>query len=61
ALLDDPQINVSYIAFNSLAQKKGRNSVREILTRMQKSQQWYVQLYAYKSIRRLKWRQTGLH
>ncbi|WP_207687781.1 HEAT repeat domain-containing protein [Desulfonema limicola] len=60
ALLEDPQINVSYIAFNSLGQKKSKDSVREILKQIKILEQWYVQLYAYKSLRRLNWRQTGL-
>lgn len=62
-LLDDPQINVSYIAFNALAQRKDqgkvKRSIREILERIPGLKQWYVQLYAYKALRRLKWRQAG--
>lgn len=60
ALLDDPQINVSYIAFDALGHKKNQRAAREILERIPTLKKWYVQLYAYKSLRRLKWRQTGL-
>ncbi len=59
-LLDDPQINVSYIAFDALGHRKSERSIRQILERLPALKQWYIQLYAYKSLRRLGWRQTEL-
>jgi hypothetical protein len=57
-LLDDPHINVRTQAVEALAQRRDRGAVREILKRLQTSQDWYFQLYAYRALRTLGWNQT---
>jgi hypothetical protein len=57
-LLDDLHINVRTQAVEALAQRRDRGAVREILKRLQTSQDWYFQLYAYRALRTLGWNQT---
>lgn len=57
-LLRDPQINVAYMAYLALGRRGDRRAVAEILERLKSEDRWYVQLYAYKALRRLGWRQT---
>jgi HEAT repeat protein len=57
-LLDDPHINVRTQALEALAQRRDRGAGREILKRLQTSQDWYFQLYAYRALRTLGWNQT---
>jgi hypothetical protein len=59
-LLDDPHINVRTQAVEAIAQRRGRGAVGEILKRLQTSQDWYFQLYAYRALRALGWNQTML-
>ncbi|GBC61664.1 hypothetical protein DENIS_2626 [Desulfonema ishimotonii] len=58
-LLDDPQINVAYTAFDVLARRGERQAVGEILKRIERSEHWYVQLYACSALRRLGWKQSA--
>ena len=58
-LLNDPQMNVAYMAYLALGRRGDRRAVAEILVRLKSEDRWYVQLYAYKALRRLGWRQTG--
>jgi len=58
-LLDDPHINVRTQAVEAIAQRRDRSTVREILKRLQTSQDWYFQLYAYRALRALGWNQTA--
>jgi len=58
-LLDDPHINVRTQAVEAIAQRGDRGAVREILKRLQTSQDWYFQLYAYRALRALGWNQTA--
>jgi hypothetical protein len=58
ALLRDPRINVAYMAYLALGRRGDRRAVAEILERLKREDRWYVQLYAYKALRRLGWRQT---
>jgi HEAT repeat protein len=58
-LLDDPHINVRTQAVEAIAQRRDRGAVREILKRLQTSQDWYFQLYAYRALRALGWNQTA--
>jgi len=60
ALLDDPHPNVVCQAFYALGQRGDKNAVPKILKRIKKSDHWYVQWYAYKAARKLKWKQTAL-
>jgi hypothetical protein len=55
--LDDPHPNVVSMAFYGLGQRGDRRGVREILTRIQTSDHWYNQWYAYKALRNLGWKQ----
>jgi len=60
ALLDDAHPNVVCQAFYALGQRGDKNAVPEILQRIKKSDHWYVQWYAYRALRKLKWKQTAL-
>jgi hypothetical protein len=60
-LLDDPQLNVQTMALEGLARRRDRGAVSEILKRLQTSQDWYFQLYAYRALRALGWNQTMSH
>jgi len=57
AFLDDPHANVVSMAFYGLGQRGDRQAIKEILRRIQTSDHWYNQWYAYKALRRLGWRQ----
>ena len=56
-LLNDSNINVVSMAYSALAQRKDPRAVKEILERIKISDNWYSQLYAYKALRALGWRQ----
>jgi hypothetical protein len=55
--LDDPHPNVVSMAFYGLGRRGDRRGVSEILTRIQTSDHWYNQWYAYKALRNLGWKQ----
>ena len=57
-LLDDPNFNVVYSAFHALGERREKKAVGEILRRIKVSDNWYVQWYAYKALRKLGWKQT---
>lgn len=57
-LLDDPQLNVAYTMYAALGKKGDLRAIPEILKRIRVSDKWYVQLYAYQSLRRLGWVQS---
>ena len=56
-LLDDPCPNVVCKAFYALGQRGDRRAEKEIMKRIERSDHWYSQLYAYKALRQLGWRQ----
>ncbi len=56
-LLDDPHFNVVCMALNSLGQRKTRADVRPILNKIKTSDNWYIQWYGYRALRRLGWKQ----
>ena len=56
-LLDDPIPNVAYVAYQALGQRRDRKGIKEILSRMETSDHWYKQVYAYKALRTLGWNQ----
>ena len=60
-LLNDSSINVVSMAYAALAQRKDPRTVKEILERIKISDNWYDQLYAYRALRALGWRQKRLH
>lgn len=56
--LDDPYPNVVCMAFHSLAQRGEKEIVREIVKRIETSDHWYEQWYAYRALRTLGWKQV---
>ncbi|MCP4106707.1 MAG: HEAT repeat domain-containing protein [Desulfobacteraceae bacterium] len=56
-LLDDSNFNVVYSAFEALGRRREKKAVGEILKRIKSSDNWYVQLYAYKALRKIGWKQ----
>jgi hypothetical protein len=57
-LLDDPQPTVVCKAFEALGRRGDRGAIPEILQRLKRSDHWYKQLYAYKALRTLGWKQA---
>jgi hypothetical protein len=57
--LDDPHPNVVCMAFYALGRRGDKRAVSEIIKRIETSDHWYNQWYAYKALRRLGWRQRG--
>jgi HEAT repeat protein len=46
------------MAFSALGQRGSSKAIPEILTRLESSDNWYNQGYAYKALRALGWKQT---
>ncbi|MBW2076750.1 MAG: HEAT repeat domain-containing protein [Deltaproteobacteria bacterium] len=59
-LLDDPHPNVVSMALYALGRRGDTRAIRVILDVLESSRDWYNQWYAYKALRRLGWKQTGL-
>jgi hypothetical protein len=57
-LLDDPSPLVACMAFQSLGLRGDRQAVSEILKRIETSDHWYAQWYAYRALKELGWKQT---
>ena len=57
-LLDDPSPTVVSMAFLSLGQRGDKRAVKEILKRIETSDHWYTQWYAYKALKALGWKQV---
>ena len=56
-LLDDSQPTVVCKAFEALGRRSDRKAIPEILQRFKRSDHWYKQLYAYRALRTLGWKQ----
>lgn len=56
--LDDKNTNVQTMAYYSLGQRKDRRAIEPILEKINKSDKWYVQLYAFNALRTLGWKQV---
>jgi hypothetical protein len=56
--LDDRNAGVVSMAFYSLGRRKDSRAVPEILKRIETSDDWYNQWYAYKALRDLGWKQS---
>jgi HEAT repeats len=56
--LDDPNAGVVSMAFYSLGQRKDSRAVPEFLKRIEASDDWYNQWYAYRALRNLGWKQS---
>jgi len=57
-LLDDSSPSVACMAFQSLGRRGDRDAAAEILKRIQTSDRWYTQWYAYRALKELGWKQT---
>ena len=57
-LMQDPNLNVRTMALNSLGLRKNPRAIRPILNLIKISKEWYCQMYAYKALRSLGWKQT---
>ncbi len=58
--LDDPQPNVVSMALEAVGRRGNIKSAEEIIKRIQISDNWYSQLYAYRALRNLGWKQMEL-
>ena len=56
--LHDKNINVRTMALYSLGIRKDPRAIRPILKIIENSRDWYCQMYAYKALRSLGWKQT---
>ena len=59
--LNDDNLNVRTMAYYSLGVRRNPHAIRPILSKIKKSESWYEQMYAYKSLRALGWKQTRSH
>jgi hypothetical protein len=57
AFLDDSSPNVVSMAFYALGKRGDRRAIEEIIKRIEASNSWYNQWYAYKALRNLGWKQ----
>ena len=57
-LLQDQNLNVRTMALFSLGLRKDPRAIRPILNIIEISKEWYCQMYAYKALRSLGWKQT---
>ncbi len=55
--LEDKNINVRCMTFHSLGLQNSRQAIKPILGKIKTSRDWYDQLYAYKALRSLGWKQ----
>lgn len=58
-LLDDPSPSVACMAFQTLGRRGDRDAAAEILKRIETSDHWYPQWYAYRALKAMGWKQTG--
>ncbi len=56
--LNDDNLNVRTMALYSLGVRKNPRAIRPIISKIEESQIWYDQMYAYKALRSLGWKQT---
>ncbi|MBW2140364.1 MAG: HEAT repeat domain-containing protein [Deltaproteobacteria bacterium] len=57
ALWDDPNRNVVCMVYAGLGFRSKRGVEKQIIERLKESEDWYVQGYAYRALRRLGWKQ----
>jgi HEAT repeat protein len=55
ALADDPSPIVVCQALWALGERKNRAAVPEIISRINTSSHWYIQMYGYRALRTLGW------
>jgi hypothetical protein len=56
-LLDDPHPNIRCKTFESLSRRRDKKAIQEITQRIESSNHWYCQWYAYRALRALGWKQ----
>jgi len=59
-LLDHSHPNVVCMAFYALGRKGDKRAVKKILKKIEISDHWYCQWYAYRALRALGWKQRKL-
>ncbi|MEJ2170809.1 MAG: HEAT repeat domain-containing protein [Desulfobacterales bacterium] len=59
--LHDKNLNVRTMALYSLGLRKDPRAIRPVLKKIEDSESWYCQMYAYKALRTLGWKQTKFH
>jgi hypothetical protein len=59
--LNDGNLNVRTMAFYSLGLRRDPRAIRPIMSEIENSDNWYEQMYAYKALRSLGWKQTKSH
>lgn len=57
-LVEDQHPNVVCKALESLGKRGNRDAVEKILKKIETSDHWYIQWYAYRALRALGWKQT---
>jgi hypothetical protein len=57
--LEDPSLNVRTRACQALGRRGERQAVPVLIKRMNRSDEWYFQWYAYKALKALGWNQTA--
>ncbi len=58
--LDNPHLNVVCMALNALGRRGEKSAVKKIIKKIELSDQWYCQWYAYQALRNLGWKQRKL-
>jgi len=59
-LLDDAQANVVCQAIEAIGKRGNEQYVPQLLARLKQSDDWYVQWYLYRALKKLGWRQSDL-
>ena len=57
--LNDENLNVRTMALHALGLRRDSKAIGPILARIEKSNSWYEQMYAYRALRKLGWKQAG--
>ena len=55
--LNDPNINVQTKALYALGQRRNPRAIKPIIEKIETSNSWYTQMYAYNALRSLGWKQ----
>jgi len=58
--IDNPHLNVVCMALNALGRRGDKSAVKIIVKKIELSDQWYGQWYAYQALRTLGWKQRKL-
>jgi len=58
--LEDENINVRCMALQALGRQKNPQAIKIVLAKLKTSHDWYAQVYAYRALRSLGWKQKRL-